>query len=110
MSKVREICSICAFWRDGYCSMRREIIPYDVRVQRCEMFESKRRPKKTVFHQITASEETLAKQLVYREVITEEDDGYVYRWRSTIIPNDFWYDDAKALAATVAKLKEVCDA
>ena len=61
----------------------------------------------TVFDQITQSYETLAEKLVYEELITEESDGYVYRWRSTILPNDFWYSEEKAVAATVAKLKEV---
>lgn len=61
----------------------------------------------TVFEQITQSPETLAEKLVYEELITEEDDGYVYRWRSTILPNDFWYSEEKAIAATMVKLKEV---
>lgn len=71
----------------------------------CEYFLE--RPKKTIFDQITQSHETLAEKLVYEELITEESDGYVYRWRSTILPNDFWYSAEKAVAATVAKLKEV---
>lgn len=60
----------------------------------------------SVFARITVSPMILAKSLVYEELITEEDDGYVYRWRSTILPNDFWYSDEKAIMATLAELKK----
>lgn len=70
----------------------------------CEYFLE--RDELTVFDHITESVETLAEKLVYKELITEEDDGYVYRWRSTILPNDFWYDEDKAIAATLEELKK----
>ena len=61
----------------------------------------------TVFDLITASEETLAEKLVYRAAFNSY-GGVKLVWRSTLYPdNAFWYSEAEAIAATVAKLKEV---
>lgn len=56
-------------------------------------------PKATVFRQITASPEVLAPHLVYGDK-----EGYFY---STIIEGERFLTIVKAIAATVAKLKEV---
>jgi hypothetical protein len=68
-----------------------------------QMGMSEKFPKMTVFDQITASPEVLAEKLVYRY------DGNG-TWRSFLL---LWYEfltKEEAIAATVAKLKEVCDA
>ena len=72
----------------------------------CILFEPK---KPTLFDRITASPEVLAEKLVFGD-----SDG-VY-WHSTIVfckmfPDCFedFYTEAEAIAATVAKLKEVCN-
>lgn len=100
------ICGRCGSTDIEENSLRGEVIWCNCK--RCKYFAKVADfPEQTVFDKITASPEVLAEKLVYRELITEEDDGYVYRWRSTILPNDFWYNDARAIAATVARLKEV---
>ena len=119
MSRVRKICPICAFWRDGYCSIRREVIPSDVRVSRCEMIELRVMPKKTLFDHITTSYEVLAKKLVYptygiisRTWDFEKDDWGTAEpsWSSTVLPHDLCFcTEEDAIAATVAKLKEVAE-
>lgn len=60
-----------------------------------------------LFHRITQSPEVLAEKLVY-EAITCDGDGHVLSgYRSTIIQG-FWLSELEAIAATVARLKEVC--
>lgn len=71
------------------------------------MLEDKRRKaeqmSKTVFSCITQSEETLAEKLVY----AVHYDG-LYFWHSTLIYPSFPFETREeAIAATVAKLKEV---
>ena len=73
--------------------------------EECEHFLERRTP--AIFNLIAESLETLAEKLVFVELIAEEDDGYVYRWRSTIFPNAFWYSETKAITATLERLKEV---
>lgn len=68
----------------------------------CPACEEKEKPKPTVFQQITASPEVLADNLVY---YLPEIDKYT----SEIIA-DFYKERAEAIAATVARLKEVADA
>ena len=58
----------------------------------------------TVFDCITDSPETLAEKLVYHGVTSWDDEFYA----STICDETF-KTRAEAIAATVAKLKEVCD-
>lgn len=53
----------------------------------------------TVFNRITASPEVLAEKLVYCGVY----------YKSTIIPGESWEYKQEAIAATVARLKEVCN-
>lgn len=92
-----KLCKECAFWRDGYCSMRRAIIPSDVRVLNCEMFELKAIP--TLFDRITASPEVLAPYLVF---FSARDNG----WCSMLTVDT--YDTYKeAISATVERLKVV---
>ena len=102
---TKRSCEYCKYLTDGCrCKARDERITSSIWFERgCPHFEEF---KQTVFDKITASEEALAEKLVYEELITEEDDGYVYRWRSTILPNDFWYNEEKAIAATVEELKK----
>ena len=96
-----KLCKECAFWRDEYCSMRREIISSNVRVLNCEMFELKTIP--TLFERITASEEVLALELV-----TLDCDGW---WAYVGFGKRKSYPTREeAIAATVKELKEVCDA
>ena len=64
--------------------------------QACGAFEKN---KTTVFDRITASPEVLAEKLVY---------CHISGWTSCFI-NFHTFDRAEAIAATVAKLKEVCD-
>ena len=64
-------------------------------------------PEYTVFHQITASPEELAERLVY--LVRDSYNGAAnYYWCSTVT-DGMWKTKAEAIAATVAKLKEVCD-
>ena len=74
----------------------------------------------SVFARITASPEVLAPKFVYCNVTVKtipgtsrEQPGGVditKGWYSTIIPDKVWSSESEAIAATVAKLKEVCDA
>ena len=66
-------------------------------------------PEQTLFDQITASPEALAEKLVYKKIDSfYYTSGGVVRWTSPI--SDWEYDTKpEAIAATVAKLKEVCD-
>lgn len=57
-------------------------------------------PEKTIFDTITASPEELAEKLVY---------DIERAWYSTIIPNKGWTMRTAAIAATIARLKEVCN-
>lgn len=69
----------------------------------CESFLNDK-SKPTVFDRITASPEVLAEKLVYRKY-------YILRgetWTSNVLTSEF-ETKTEAIAATVAKLKEVCD-
>lgn len=57
----------------------------------------------TVFARITASPEVLAEKLVYWE-----HDDWGSGWTSNLI-DEVYNTESEAIAATVAKLKEVCD-
>jgi hypothetical protein len=63
-------------------------------------------PKPTVFQQITASPEVLAEKLVYSEWI-EAFDKSLLVYRSTILGSKHFKSYAEAIAATVARLKEI---
>ena len=58
----------------------------------------------TVFDQITASPETLAGKLVYHGVTTWDDEFY-----ASTICDEIYKTRAEAIAATLAKLKEVAE-
>lgn len=62
--------------------------------------------KKTVFEQITASPEVLAKEFCEKMFSCFDND---FRWFS-MLTGEFYNSKPEAIAATVAKLKEVCDA
>jgi hypothetical protein len=64
-------------------------------------FEHKDHP--SLFYQITQSPEVLAEKLVYQIF---DVDGYEW-WTSTLCNYTQWELKAEAIAATVAKLKEV---
>lgn len=63
-------------------------------------------PKATVFHKITSSPEVLAEKLVF-DCGDKDGDGYRV-WYSSITEM-YYFDESEAIAATVEKLKEVCD-
>ena len=69
-------------------------------------------PELTLFDRITASPEVLAEKLVYsREFVWGDDCGNEeteVKYLSTIT-DEVYSTEAEALAATVEKLKEVCD-
>lgn len=102
-----KLCKECAFWRDGYCSMRRAIIPSDVRVLNCEMFELKAMP--TLFDRITQSPEVLAPYFVFLKALIVTNINPKQQWISTLT-EEVYPTRAEAVAATVEKLKEVADA
>lgn len=70
--------------------------------------------KPTVFETITTSTEVLAEKLVFLKAViyslnAKDNTNYVEQWISTVC-NDVYPSKHEAIAATVAKLKEVCDA
>lgn len=62
-----------------------------------------------LFDRITESPEVLAEKLVYEESLIKPDGTYVCRYFSTIVDGGCWLNESEAIAATVEKLKEVCD-
>ena len=71
----------------------------------------------TLFDRITASPEVLAEKLVYRsncKMIHQNDkrtiEYWTFSWKSSVIKGQSFETREEAIAATVAKLKEVCDA
>lgn len=72
----------------------------------CEKFFNKgEQPRQTVFERITQSEETLAEKLVYFKERIFPDDI----WGSTLFFRQSFYSKEEAIAATVARLKEVAE-
>ena len=73
----------------------------------CDLY---RDTPQTLFDYITTSPEVLAEKLVYCvKFVTVGGNGFE-RWYSTLLPFDkdiYFYSREKAIAATVAKLKEV---
>lgn len=74
----------------------------------------------TVFTQITESPETLAEKLVYETAIEGQETAYdwygngvgvrshiYYVWKSSVTGDDIYTSEKEAIAATMAKLKEV---
>lgn len=62
----------------------------------------------TVFETITASPEVLAEKLVYKTICVAVNRVTYSCWKSTITDESYRTKE-EAIAATVAKLKEVCD-
>ena len=77
------------------------------------MLEDKRRKaeqmSKTVFARITASPEVLAPYFVFLKAVFVTNYNPKQQWISTLT-GEFYPKKAEAIAATVAKLKEVGDA
>ena len=92
------------------CSLCGEVLP-DFCITMCKLYtKSTGRPSPTVFDRITASPEVLAEKLLYCTENTEIVGGLMYRYKcyvSTIIPGVYFEKESEAIAATVAKLKEV---
>ena len=76
--------------------------------------------EQTVFEKITQSPKVLAEKLVYRSFVRRRKmvtDGFyiglekikIKCWKSTVIPGEHYKNKAQAIAATVAKLKEVAE-
>ena len=97
MKKVT--CSACKnrFSDEGTCPVRFGVSDTDDATN-CDTFEPI-----TIFHRITASPEVLAEKLVYRIA----NIGGFRAMYSSLIINKCYHAKAKAIAATVAKLKEV---
>ena len=66
------------------------------------------RGQNSLFDRITASPEVLAEKLVYRTIEIAVNRVTYSCWKSTIT-EDAYRTEAEAIAATVAKLKEVCN-
>ena len=99
----KRTCKDCRnrFSDEGTCPVRWGVSDTDDATN-CDAFEPI-----TVFHRITTSPEVLAEELVYKTIDSSYcTSGRVVRWTSTL--SDWEYDSkAEAIAATVAKLKEV---
>jgi hypothetical protein len=65
-----------------------------------------RKKKQSLFQQITASPDVLAPKFVYYTV-NRDQFGTYYWYCSALIPGEKWSEESEAIAATVAKLKEV---
>lgn len=77
----------------------------------CEICRWEDNDNPSLFYRITRSPEVLAEKLVYWDMSYYDDsENPRCKWASTII-DDVYFDDLdEAIAATVAKLKEVADA
>lgn len=71
----------------------------------CEDFEPQ---GKTLFDRITSSPEVLAPKFVYYTV-SRHQFGTCYWYCSALIPGEKWSKEVEAIAATVARLKEVAE-
>jgi hypothetical protein len=96
-------CGECRYFEpddiSAYCEVVKIIC--DDKAPACKAFE----PKPTVFQQITESPEVLAEKLVYC-VFNAWGESH---WKSTVIGEKKFPTLTKAIAATVAKLKEVAE-
>lgn len=62
-------------------------------------------PPKTLFKHLMTSPEVLAPKFIYT-VYTSDGEQ---RWCSALLEVGSWFSEREAIAATVARLKEVCD-
>lgn len=94
MSKKEKNCLNCRIhWdREGGCEVCR--------------WEDEDHP--TLFYQITRSPEVLAENVTYTYEMAIGGSMFRVYWTSPFVEN-FYINKAEAIAATVAKLKEVCD-
>lgn len=65
-------------------------------------------PKATVFHHLTASPEVLAPKFVYRALRVGVNRVTYSCWESTIT-EETYRTESEAIAATLTKLKDVCN-
>jgi hypothetical protein len=101
-------CGECRYYEHpaGQCSKVIEYNNCHITDKACEYFEPK---NPTVFDRITASPEVLAENIVYTYEMAIGGSMFRVYWTSPLVEN-FYLDKSEAIAATVAKLKEVCDA
>jgi hypothetical protein len=94
-----DLCKKCFFYDEPLCSYQ-----YNVKrdVDICKYFKA---IPQTVFDRITASPEVLAEKLVYC-VFNAWGESH---WKSTVIGEKKFPTLTKAIAATVARLKEVAE-
>lgn len=77
------------------------------RCNTCHHLEDKEDfPEQTLFDQLTATPEVLAPCFVEKHTDQWDDDDYSYY---SYLTKEWYATEDKAIAATVAKLKEVCD-
>lgn len=77
-------------------------LPYDGKSMIFQTMVKDEFPEMTIFHRITSSPEVLAPYLVF---FSARDNG----WCSMLTAGSSYDTYKEAIAATVAKLKEVCD-
>jgi hypothetical protein len=117
MSKVN--CKDCQFYHNGRCE---ELGEYTTPGEcECSWFAPKavktvvlqdnswriiEKKKQSLFDRITSSPEVLAPCFVEKQPDQWDDDDYAYY---SYLTKEWYATEDKAIAATVAKLKEVCD-
>jgi hypothetical protein len=94
------ICGTCQHYQSEVCPIYDHNLPFEV----CPNHWSKRKNKQTLFERITQSPEVLAEKLVYHGITSWDDDFY-----ASTICDEIYNTKAEAIAATVAKLKEVAE-
>lgn len=102
---MSEVCSDCRFsiqdFPDLFCTVRK-LSTKDGLFVTCHHYLPK-----TVFDRITASPEVLAEKLTYWQYDPEQSRC---GWTNNIIVGELYKNYHEAIAATAARLKEVCDA
>ena len=116
----RKRCGDCIFYHGiyddcGVCTLCETDETFDKTcdfVYSCKKFQPKQ--PETLFDRITSSPEVLAEKLVYQrncKMIHQNDKctiGYwTFSWKSSVIKGQSFETREEAIAATVAKLKEV---
>lgn len=107
----KRICGRCGSTDIEENSLRGEVIWCNC--NRCKYFAKVADfPEQSLFDRITQSPEVLAPKFVYNKVYMECEGDLSYwvsSYFSTIIPGKSWEYEAEAIAATLAKLKEVVE-
>lgn len=106
MSDRLSICEMCRNFPGEYnfCPITARCCRDDYLYESCSDFEQKALP--TVFQQITVSPEVLAKELITTSYDEFKDCTVYWAWLGNG-RREAYYSEAEAIAATVAKLKEV---